>query len=155
MTKMLVVDRDRCSGCKTCEVVCSLYHEDKCQPQLSRTRVVKFDREGMNVPTVCTQCSKPQCVSACSQGAIALNKETGALIVAEELCTGCRACLIACDRGQIGFHPEKKVAFKCDLCNGEPQCARFCSRGAIRYLVMDEFLMMKKRELAIKSAQAG
>lgn len=155
MMKMLVVDPDRCTGCRTCEVACSLYHEQECQPQLSRTRVVKFDHPGMNVPTVCPQCSRPQCLSACKQGAIGLNAKTGAVIITGELCTGCKACLIACDRGQIGFHPENRVAFKCNLCDGEPQCVRFCSKGAIRYLAVDEFLMSRKRAFIMKTTEAA
>jgi Fe-S-cluster-containing hydrogenase component 2 len=26
----------------------------------------------------------------------------------------------------IHEHPEREVAFKCDLCGGEPQCIAFC-----------------------------
>jgi len=145
--KILLVNAAKCTGCRTCEMVCSLRHEAKCSPLLSRTRVVKFEDRGLNFPTVCTHCSKPQCMAACSQGAMKLDSKTGAVLIDEELCTGCRACLAACPRGQVGFHPEKGIAFKCDLCGGDPQCARFCPTDAIRYSGVDEFLMAKRRSL--------
>jgi Fe-S-cluster-containing dehydrogenase component len=79
-------------------------------------------------------------------------KETATLMIDEALCTGCRSCLIACS--QIGFHPQKEVAFKCDLCGGEPQCARFCTSGAITFTGVDEFIMARRRAVANKAVQA-
>ncbi|OPX90576.1 MAG: Anaerobic dimethyl sulfoxide reductase chain B [Pelotomaculum sp. PtaB.Bin104] len=145
--KILTVDANKCTGCRTCEMVCSLHHEKKCSPILSRTRVVKFEALGLNFPIVCTHCSKPKCMVACSHDAMRVDSETGAVLIDEALCTGCRSCLAACPRSQVGFHPDKGVAFKCDLCEGNPQCARFCPTGAIRYSVMDEYLMAKRRAL--------
>jgi len=48
------------------------------------------------------------------------------LKVNEDLCTGCGVCYDVCPQGVIHEHPERKVAFKCDLCDGEPQCVAFC-----------------------------
>ena len=150
--KTLLVDPSRCTGCRTCEMACSLYHEGKCSLVLSRMRIIKYEALGKSYPSVCTQCSKPKCQSACSSGAIKPGKGTATLMVDEALCTGCRSCLIACS--QIGFHPQKEVAFKCDLCGGEPQCARFCTSGAITFSGVDEFLMSRRRAVANKAVQA-
>jgi Fe-S-cluster-containing hydrogenase component 2 len=50
----------------------------------------------------------------------------------------------------MGFHPVEKVALKCDLCGGDPQCARFCPSRALIFRSVDEFLMEKRREMADK-----
>ena len=149
--KTLLVDPSLCTGCRTCEMACSLYHEGVCSPTLSRVRIIKYEALGRSYPAVCAQCSKPQCLSACPHEAIEYSGRSGALTIREERCTGCRSCLIACP--QIGFHPEKKVAFKCDLCGGEPQCARFCPSGAIIFSAVDEFQMARLRMAADKACQ--
>jgi carbon-monoxide dehydrogenase iron sulfur subunit len=150
--KTLLVEPSRCTGCRTCEMACSLYHEGKCSPVLSRMRIIKYEALGKSYPAVCSQCSKPQCLSACSQGAIKQNEKTGAMTIDEALCTGCRSCLTVCP--QIGFHPQKKVAFKCNLCGGDPQCARFCTAGAITFSGVDESLMARRRAIADRAVLA-
>jgi len=155
MKKTLMVDPSKCTGCRTCEMACSLHHEKMCSPVLSRIRIVKFEAQGVNFPNVCSHCSKPQCIPACLQGAISLNDITGAIVINEELCTGCRLCIAACPQGQIAVHPEKEVAFKCNLCEGDPVCARFCPSGAIKFASVDEFLMAKRRERAVKNRHAS
>lgn len=145
MRKALMVDPEKCTGCRTCEMACSMRHEEKCSPLLSRIRILKFEAHGINSPSVCSHCSKPQCIAACLLDAISLNTVTGAVVINEELCTGCCSCLTACPGGQISLHPDKKVAFKCDLCDGDPACARFCPSGAVQYCDVDQFLMMKRR----------
>lgn len=145
ISKSLMADYHQCTGCRTCEMACSLFHEGKCSPVLSRTRVIKFDARGENHPTICSHCSKPHCLSACKTGAMSVDGATGAVIINEALCTGCRDCISACPDSQVSFHPEKRIAFKCDLCNGEPQCAKFCPTGAISYGDLDALLMQRRR----------
>ncbi len=153
--KMLVVDYSKCTGCRTCEMACSLYREGKCSPALSRNRVVKFEVEGVNVPTTCANCGKPYCMLICPMKAIVIDNRTGAVVVNEEKCVGCRACAVACPLGQANYHPERKVAIKCDLCGGDPQCVRFCPSGAISYQTMDQSLMNKRRQFFSRILQEG
>ena len=151
VSKSLMADFNKCTGCRTCELACSQFHEGKSSPALSRTRVIKFDALGENHPTICSHCSKPLCMSACKVGAMSIDNQTGAVIVNEPLCTGCRACLAICPESQVGFHPEKKVAFKCDLCNGDPQCAKFCPTGAISFGDIDGLLMIRRRAIVVNA----
>ena len=48
------------------------------------------------------------------------------LVVDEAACTNCGECYDVCPTGVIHEHPERQVAYKCDLCDGEPQCIAFC-----------------------------
>jgi carbon-monoxide dehydrogenase iron sulfur subunit len=152
-SKTLMVDPSRCTGCRSCEMACSLFHEGMCSPVLSRMRIIKYEVIGKSYPSVCSQCSKPQCLTACDQGAIKIDATNGAVLIDQNLCTGCRSCLSACP--QIGFHPEKRVAFKCDLCGGSPQCARFCPSGALIFSGVDEHLMARRRALADRAILAA
>jgi len=149
----LMVDPSHCTGCRSCEMACSMYHEGQCSPVLSRMRIIKYEALGKSYPSVCSQCSKPQCLAACDQGAISIDGATGTVNIDQDLCTGCRSCLMACP--QIGFHPEKKVAFKCDLCSGSPQCARFCPSGALIFSGVDEHLMARRRAIADRAIMAA
>jgi Fe-S-cluster-containing hydrogenase component 2 len=42
---------------------------------------------------------------------------------------------------------DRKV-FKCDLCDGDPQCVRFCDIKAVEYKDASDVSILKKREAA-------
>ena len=67
MDKALVVKHENCTGCLSCEMVCSLLHDGECNLTLSRIKVVKANGGGTheNVAVVCQQCRDPQCADAC------------------------------------------------------------------------------------------
>ena len=80
------------------------------------------------IPVMCMQCESPSCMEVCPVGAISRN-ELGATIINQEKCIGCKMCMNACPLGNIGFNPETKQVHKCDLCGGEPKCAKFYFKG--------------------------
>jgi Fe-S-cluster-containing hydrogenase component 2 len=34
----------------------------------------------------------------------------------------------------MGFDSDRRTVFKCDLCDGDPQCVRYCFPGALTYV---------------------
>jgi Fe-S-cluster-containing hydrogenase component 2 len=42
------------------------------------------------------------------------------------------------------------VTVKCDYCDGDPQCVRFCEVKAVTYVDADIIQVAKKREAATK-----
>jgi Fe-S-cluster-containing hydrogenase component 2 len=133
----ILVDSSLCGGCRTCEAVCSLNKEGIVNPELSRIYVSKDILGGyVCEPIPCRQCSGAECLLACPTGALHFDPVTGARVINEEICNGCRLCLEACPvtPSRIGYHADKGACFKCDLCGGDPQCVKFCPMGAITFV---------------------
>jgi Fe-S-cluster-containing hydrogenase component 2 len=140
-------DKRKCLECRECEVACSLYHEDECNPFLSRIHI-DFDDFIPRFPEieVCKQCDWPSCYSACvslyKDPAMYVDSETGARVIDEEKCTGCGSCAAACplmpEKMIIKFKEVegKRVYFKCDLCNDRlegPVCVEVCPTSALTF----------------------
>lgn len=84
---------------------------------------------GADYPHLCTQCHDYPCVASCPYDALSVDERTAAVIVDREKCTSCKACILACP-GRIPFlHPEDNKATICNLCNGDPKCAKVCMEG--------------------------
>ena len=120
-----------CSGCRLCQLACSLFHYGECNLELASIRVIKDVFYGEYQVETCRQCKEPQCVSACPTQAIYVDEKTGAKVIDEKNCTGCRACEEECLFHMIGYIPEKNLCFKCDLCGGDPQCVNNCPYAAV------------------------
>jgi len=119
-----------CSGCRRCEVACSLHHEGKIWPEASRIRVFMLIPT-LEIPHVCSQCHDYPCVESCptKPKALFVDKKTGAVIVNREVCTSCRLCIRACPGNVPFLHPSDNKATICDLCGGDPQCVKACQEG--------------------------
>ncbi|UCE90743.1 MAG: 4Fe-4S dicluster domain-containing protein [Methanobacteriota archaeon] len=130
MPKMLVPYPDKCTGCRFCEMACSLFHEGKINHADARLQVHKGDVK-TDFPVVCTNCvacGEECCVNACPTEAISV--VDGIVKVDEDECTACGECVEACPFGVMRM---EETAFKCDLCGGDPTCVKFCPMGAIKY----------------------
>jgi Fe-S-cluster-containing dehydrogenase component len=130
----VVHDQAICSGCRTCEIVCSVYNEGVASSSLSRVQWSKrvMDATITDIMT-CKHCAGPECVAVCPNKACHVDAETGARVIDENICVGCLLCLNACpvEPKRIRYNPAKNVCFKCNLCGGDPQCVKLCPTGAL------------------------
>jgi Fe-S-cluster-containing dehydrogenase component len=93
--------------------------------------VVKWEQEGIYVPINCMRCEEPACELACPRQATYRNYETGAMEVDATRCIGCYSCVFACPFGATFVDNLDGRVLKCDLCEGDPTCAKVCPTGAI------------------------
>lgn len=154
MERVIVVDPDKCTGCKVCEMVCSLQHESEINPVKSRIHVMSWEDEGVDIPMICQQCESPPCEAVCPVNAIARDQETGALLIDEKACIGCRMCINACPFAAPTVQPDTRKVVKCDLCAGEPQCVAFCAPQALQYIPASKGVLLKKRSVARRFGEA-
>lgn len=128
MGNTLSLEAENCSGCRLCMLICSYekYHEFN----LSRSRIkINNESKGYYHPAVCERCEEFNCGSACPNEAITKDPETGAPIVNMEKCIECELCIEACEHEAITLSNEEILI--CDLCGGEPMCAKYCSYGCL------------------------
>jgi len=127
----------KCSGCRICELMCSMIHFDgNVNPRLARIRVEINRRPNsdespvaIDVPHVCRQCDPAPCEEACTSGAFVRDDQRGIWIIDSKKCTGCGLCEEACPFDMIVIREE--IAMKCDLCKGKYVCVNYCPTGAL------------------------
>jgi Fe-S-cluster-containing hydrogenase component 2 len=134
MQKVLHINPDKCTGCLQCEMACSFENYGTYATSKSRIKVFDFHHTGKKVPYTCTQCDEAWCLHACPVEAITVDKVTGAKVVNETTCVGCKVCTISCPFGTINYVQETGKVQKCDLCGGDPACADACPTGAITFV---------------------
>ncbi len=142
MEKRLVFDSSKCTGCRVCEMICSLRHTGGCNPARSRIKIINQKREGTSTLMRCRQCGKPPCVGSCPVDALSRNDATGVITVDFETCIGCNECIGACPLGGIILDPVENQIAICDLCGDDPACAQFCATGATSYVRMDRMAQL-------------
>ena len=152
--KLLKIDFDRCTGCRLCELVCAVKHDQASNPTRSRIRVIKWEAEGVYVPMACQQCEDAPCANACPAGALGRDDSLGRVVLDYDKCIGCRTCVSVCPFGGAHYVPASKRVVKCDLCDGDPQCVRFCEVKAVQYVEPADVGMQRGRQAARKLAEA-
>lgn len=144
----IVAHTSECTGCRLCELVCSMDKTGKFSPRSSRIWIETDARVGKDVPHVCQQNIKacrakgedrPRCIAACP----AAGEDNPPIywddllsivkINPQEACAGCRECLTACRFQAIRFDPLERRLVKCELCGGDPECIKTCVTAALKY----------------------
>ena len=131
LAKRVILDIDRCIGCRSCSAACFYSHRG--MPNVAYGVI----EEG-RLPVICRQCEDPACVDACPVEALR-REPSGVVRRSRMLCIGCGSCVIACPFGSI--HPDLKQhqVAKCDLCEERvaegrtPHCVATCTSGALRF----------------------
>lgn len=136
--KVITIDPERCIGCRNCEYACSFKQNYDFLRTDSRIRVNIYPEDRVCIPLACVHCSIPYCLELCPAGAIARNYQTGTVEIDKERCVGCKMCMLACPFGCIIFDPKEQVSKKCDLCQGDPNCVKFCISGALQFVEVEE-----------------
>ncbi len=134
MDSVIAVDHSNCTGCRTCEMICSLYHFGQCNPLKSAIHVIRREKDGLIfcLPLVCQQCDPAPCIDACPTGALSRDDNRGGLILDQTECTVCGLCIEACPLGCRLIDPENVSLIRCDFCGGDPQCIPACHAECLK-----------------------
>lgn len=99
----LMIDLNKCIGCRTCVAACRNYHEIIDHATAMPNQIPYYLRvESRLVGTYpeicadawvipCQHCSQPLCLEACPEGAIGKDPQTGIVSINKETCDGCNA----------------------------------------------------------------
>jgi len=146
MNRILIVDAEKCTGCRLCEVYCSLEKTGTCNPARSRVRVISWEEHGLHVPSMCQHCEDAPCILVCPVKAISKDRDSGMVRTDPKVCIGCKICLMTCPFGAPSIDPVELKVTRCDLCDGNPVCASICSTRALSYMRADRVGLLRKRE---------
>jgi carbon-monoxide dehydrogenase iron sulfur subunit len=127
----IIINLDKCTGCRTCELICSFTHNNSINPRKARIYIYKNERNGIDTPIICLHCDEPQCAEACPNDAIVINPSLGIVEVNYENCARCGICADACINSAINIDPESKLPLICNLCYGNPKCVEWCPTDAL------------------------
>jgi len=153
---MIVVDFNKCTGCRTCETVCSSVNNKVSEsgkellglgnPALSNIRVYPYNPD-VDIPVTCLMCEDAPCIAACpvepdpQTKHRALYREGSIPALRNDLgrCVGCGSCATACRTERVGAIIPNRETGKpermCTLCGGDPQCVKYCPYGALSHIV--------------------
>ena len=147
MSKACLVDTTKCIGCRACQVACKGWNElaaeetvfsgtgggyenppalsTKTYTRITFHEITKADgglERCVFAKRQCMHCRQPGCVSACPVKALVKTPQ-GGVVWDEDLCMGCRYCLIACpfDVPKFEFDQPIPSIQKCTFCTDRIQ----------------------------------
>lgn len=173
----LLTDLTLCVGCRSCEKACneenklpapatpfddaSVFSQTRRPDAHAYTVVNRYENpKDKNAPIYrkiqCNHCKEPACATACPIHAYNKTPE-GAVMYNQDLCFGCRYCMVACPFYVPAFDYESALEpkiVKCTMCydtrvkHGKiTACAEACPAGAITFGKRDELIKIARSRL--------
>jgi len=135
LVKQILIDVDKCNGCRGCEVICSAFHStprySSNNPARSRIRVIRDPLANIYVPVYAGEYTAAECAGRDKY--VIDGKEY-------EECAFCRA---SCPSRDVFKEPDSGLPLKCDMCESdpsieEPLCVQWCLAGALVFVKREE-----------------
>ena len=146
MPRTLVIEPEKCTSCRLCELACAQRHAKAFRPSRARIRLAIRVDEALYFPMTCFQCDDAPCIRECPSEALMRDPVTKVVTVVADRCNECALCEAACPYGVIRCHDGR--ATKCECCAGDPECVRFCAPGALRYEPAENWPVERRRAYA-------
>jgi Fe-S-cluster-containing hydrogenase component 2 len=125
---------DQCTGCRICQLACSLAMTGGYNPRRSRLAILPRNEHLYHLPVVCSQCENAYCMQVCPVGAITKTPD-GIVVIDADTCVGCGLCEKYCPVDMVHLDPDTQKAVKCQLCQGgETACVAACPSGALEWI---------------------
>ncbi len=133
--KRIIIDVDKCNGCRGCEVICSAFHAtprySSNNPARSRIRVIRDPLSDIYLPVFAGEYTAAECAGRDKYRIEGKEYEE---------CAFCRA---SCPSRDLFKEPDSGLPLKCDMCESdpslaEPLCVQWCLAGALTYEEREE-----------------
>jgi Fe-S-cluster-containing dehydrogenase component len=145
----MVIDLERCWGCRTCEVACKQELGLGVGPRPMKVeeigaRILEGPLHRDFIPTLCQHCDRAGCQAACLVDTI-YRETDGTIQIRQDAYTGYGACVTACPFGVMEIGGEGGLPIKYTLCHERrkdgalPSCAQHCI-GRVITLIAEEGL---------------
>jgi Fe-S-cluster-containing dehydrogenase component len=169
----VLVDTTLCVGCRSCEDACNqVNHLPKPDKAFDDASVLKDIRDtspgaftvvnryatdqGAQVTRKqqCMHCLEPACSSACIIKALE-KQPLGPVTYRDDLCLGCRYCMVSCPFDMPKFEYSKAVPLvkKCHFCfnlqeqDSDPACVEACPMEALKFGPRSELIEEAKKRI--------
>jgi Fe-S-cluster-containing dehydrogenase component len=159
----MVIDTRKCVGCMDCVVACKTENEVPdgfCRDWIEQRLEGHYPTLRLEITSQrCNHCDYPPCVQCCPTGASHVHDYGGVVLVDDQLCIGCKACLASCPYDARFIHPEG-YADKCTFCihrvaKGEsPACVSVCPTRCMHFGDLDDPRSEVSRLLASRAHHA-
>ncbi len=116
----ILIDHDKCTGCRHCEAACSLHHyENEVNSKKSRIRI--FSEGETFFPVIAGPPAEAECTSKYS------------IVMFGEVYDECSLCRASCPTRTWFREPGTDIALKCDFCGDppDPRCVAVCASDAL------------------------
>ena len=146
MRKGFIFDYNKCVNCNACNAACVLENGWNVHPRNIYTynSIAEIILPVINLSLACNHCESAVCMKGCPTSALRRDEITGAIIVDEIKCIGCKYCQWNCPYDAAKFDTQSKTIVKCNLCyselisGGQPACSSSCPTGALSYGQLSE-----------------
>jgi Fe-S-cluster-containing dehydrogenase component/DMSO reductase anchor subunit len=146
MRKGFIFDHNKCVNCNACSASCILENGWKVHPRsiYSYNSEAEYLIPVINLSLACNHCEKASCMNGCPASAYSRDSVTGAIIIDERKCIGCKYCQWNCPYDAPKYDNEKRTIVKCNLCytglydGRQPACSSACPTGALRFDQLSE-----------------
>jgi len=140
---LFVLDLDRCTGCAACLVACT--NENQVAEGLSWRQIHTYNQQRLATAPVfhfslaCNHCLEPACLYNCPANAFTKDPSTGAVLIDQNSCIGCRYCAWVCPYEAPRYNSDVGVMEKCTFCEHRlsddlsPACVTACPTDALKF----------------------
>lgn len=146
MRKGFIFSHNKCVNCGACSAACILENGWSIQPRM----IFTYNSEALpslpltNLSLACNHCETPVCLNGCPTASYYREPLTGAVIIDEKKCIGCKYCQWNCPYDAPKFDTGNRIIGKCNLCYSGliegrlPACTTACPTGALDYGELSE-----------------
>lgn len=136
-----IFNHNLCVNCNACSAACIIENGWTIRPRM----VYTSNSDALpslsltNLSLACNHCEKPVCLEGCPSSAYYRELKTGAIIIDEKKCIGCKYCQWNCPYDAPKLNAETKTIGKCNLCFTAliegmlPACVNACPTGALDF----------------------